>query len=67
MNYFTKEELEMLLHNIVVPEEPELREKAKDLYWRISDMIETYCDHEWINAEQEQSYYECKKCGDETL
>lgn len=64
MNDFTKEDLEIILHNIVVPDEPELRDKAKDLYWKVSDMIDNYCDHEGkTNSNSDVDYIlTCSKC-----
>ena len=70
MNDFTKEELLLIQENIVVPDERELRSAAKDLYFKVSEMlimeiremIANYCEHipEW---EFDGCYYKCAKCG----
>ena len=61
MTDFTREELELILHNLTAEKDKSLNHKIYCLYQKIRGMLET-CDHFSKYRDHEGDLY-CRKCG----
>jgi len=64
-NDFTLAELKLIQDNLSWNECAEINQRLLILNNKLKEMIENYCDHDFINTYREREVWECSKCGEE--
>ncbi len=62
-NDFTLQELKLIQDNLGWNDCPYLNLELSELRYKVGQMIENYCDHDFQNTYNEREVWECSKCG----